>query len=228
MRQPCEARAGSPAPPPGRFVPRRAIILIAVLVVVVILSLVAYQYSDLMASEHRAADTAMRTAQVRLFADSGVHYAAAVLSTPDNINGVLNGNPFDNPGAFQGQVVQANGQPRLQGRFSIVAPVDPADPTAGSQPFRFGVLDEAAKVNLNALLRIDPSGKTAHDILMKLPNMTEDVANAILDWIDPDDTPRENGAEGETYGALSPAYRPKNGPLDSLDELLLVRGVTVG
>jgi hypothetical protein len=56
--------------------------------------------------------------------------------------------------------------------------------------------------------------------------MTEDVADAILDWLDADDEPRELGAEIDYYSGLSPAYAPKNGPLDTVEELLLVRGVT--
>ena len=62
--------------------------------------------------------------------------------------------------------------------------------------------------------------------LMALPGMTEDIADAILDWIDEDDQPRAYGAEESYYMGLTPAYRPRNGPLTSLDELLLVRGVT--
>jgi DNA uptake protein ComE-like DNA-binding protein len=61
---------------------------------------------------------------------------------------------------------------------------------------------------------------------MLLPNMTPDVADAIVDWIDPDDDPRPNGAENSYYMGLSPPYRCKNGPLDTLEELLYVRGVT--
>src|SRR5262249_12987180 len=59
-----------------------------------------------------------------------------------------------------------------------------------------------------------------------LPYMTEEVANAILDWIDADDQLRTNGAEDEYYQTLQPPYHCKNAPLDSLEELLLVRGVT--
>ena len=36
--------------------PRRAVVLLAVLIVVVLLSLAAYQYSELMTAEYRAAD----------------------------------------------------------------------------------------------------------------------------------------------------------------------------
>src|SRR5262249_10422864 len=76
------------------------------------------------------------------------------------------------------------------------------------------------------LLKIDSSGNKGHDILMTLPNMTEDIANSILDWLDPDDSPRTSGAENDYYQSLSQPYSCKNGPLDSLEELLLVKGVT--
>jgi DNA uptake protein ComE-like DNA-binding protein len=56
--------------------------------------------------------------------------------------------------------------------------------------------------------------------------MTEEIADAIIDWIDADDLPRTNGAEDDYYTGLQPPYHCKNGPLDSLEELLLVRGVT--
>jgi len=61
---------------------------------------------------------------------------------------------------------------------------------------------------------------------MQLPEMTEEIADSILDWIDSDDEARENGVESDFYQGLSPGYAAKNGPMDSLDEILLVRGVT--
>jgi DNA uptake protein ComE-like DNA-binding protein len=77
----------------------------------------------------------------------------------------------------------------------------------------FGVEDEGAKVNINtAGLRQ----------LIMLPGMTADVAAAIIDWRDEDETPTQNGAEQESY----PNYRVKNGPFETVEELLLVRGVT--
>jgi DNA uptake protein ComE-like DNA-binding protein len=56
--------------------------------------------------------------------------------------------------------------------------------------------------------------------------MTEPIADAILDWIDTDNDQRQLGAEQEYYSALSPPYAPRNGPLGSIEELLLVRDVT--
>ena len=92
---------------------------------------------------------------------------------------------------------------------------------------RHGLEDESSRLNLNVLLILDKqvagSGRT---LLMGLPGMTEDVADAILDWLDPDDEPRELGCEVEYYSGLSPPYAAKNGPVDTVEELLLVRGVT--
>ena len=52
------------------------------------------------------------------------------------------------------------------------------------------------------------------------------VVNCILDWIDPDDNPRIQGAENSYYQDLSPSYYVKNGPIDDLSELLLIKGIT--
>lgn len=59
-----------------------------------------------------------------------------------------------------------------------------------------------------------------------IPGMTYELADAILDFIDDDETSRTNGCESEYYNGLQPSYSSKNSPLESLDELLLVRGVS--
>jgi DNA uptake protein ComE-like DNA-binding protein len=214
---------------------RRAVVLFAVLVVVVLLSLAAYQYSELMVAEYHAADSSARALQARAAADSGVWFATALLSNPDNLSS-LSGNPWDNAATFQDVPVSTdssanssddsssnNGRQML---FSLLSVRDADDPQATSQPYRFGVTDEAGKINLNALLQIDPTGNAGSTMLMTLPNMTQDIANSILDWMDPDDTTRQDGGENDYYSTQSPAYQCKNGPFDSLEELLLVKGVT--
>lgn len=72
----------------------------------------------------------------------------------------------------------------------------------------------------------DSSGDPARDALMAIPGMTLQLADAILDWIDEDDEPREFGAEIDYYSSLDPAYKPRNGPPATVDELLMVRDVT--
>jgi type II secretory pathway component PulK len=201
-------------------------VLLIVLVIVVMLALAAYQFSELMLAEAKAADSANRTAQARAMALSGIHYSAALLSNSDSLANTLNSNPWDNTAAFQGILVQDNDQTHFRGRFSVIAPLGPDDIGSSTQPYRFGVIDENGKINLNAVMQIDPSGSILYSMLMTLPNMTDDVANSIIDWLDADEEPRSNGAESEYYSGLNPPYSSKNGPLDSLEELLLVKGVT--
>jgi type II secretory pathway component PulK len=44
--------------------------------------------------------------------------------------------------------------------------------------------------------------------------------------VDHDVNPRESGAEDEYYSKLDPPYRAKNGPIDRVEELLLIQGMT--
>src|SRR5262245_40291030 len=101
---------------------RSGIVLVAVLVVTVLLTLAAYYYSDWMLAEYQAADSATRSAQARAFADSGIHYTAALLADPSAFGGGEGGNPYDNPQLFGNITVPAGDQPRDVGRFSLIAP----------------------------------------------------------------------------------------------------------
>jgi len=205
--------------------PRRGFVLIAVLMVVVVLSLAAYQYSALMDAEAMAAERIRKTAEAKLYADSGLNHFMAYASDKDTFTGTLNSNPFDNP-AFQSVAVNEGGSARGQGRFSLVS-LDLTQATStGSAPLRFGVTDEGGKLNINALFALDTSGKVLHDALMKLPNMTDEIAWSIVDWIDPDEEPNPGGAESIYYTGRTPPYQCKNAKLDSIEELLLVKGVT--
>jgi len=54
----------------------------------------------------------------------------------------------------------------------------------------------------------------------------ETIVDSILDWRDEDELHRLHGAESDYYRGLTPPYHSKNGPFDTLEELLLVQGVT--
>lgn len=212
---------------PSHSQPRRGIVLVAVLVVVTVLALAAYQYTELMSAEFKAADGNTRAAQTRAAAMSGVHYTAALLSDPTFFTGTLNSNPFDNAQYFQDILVHDDPNPKKRLHFTVLCLRAPDDPQFQSQPFRFGVEDEASKINVNALLKYDKTGTLGLQILQGLPNMTDDCANSILDWVDNGSaSPRSGGAKDETYMSMTPPYHCKNGPLDSIDEMLLINGMT--
>ena len=206
--------------------PRKAYVLIAVLIVVTVLALAAYRFTDAMTSEYTVAARSAEAAQTKAFAASGVHYAMGVLADPSTFSGTLNSNPYDNPGAFSAQTV-GSGTKRNGGRFSLISVGDTYTGSGESRyAVRYGVTDESAKLNLNSLMRLDPTGDTLYKALLNLPNMTADIADAVVDYLDADDTARTAGAESSYYAGLSPPYQAKNGPLNSVDELLLVKGVT--
>jgi hypothetical protein len=208
--------------PALRRQPRKAVVLLAVLVVVVLLSLAAYKYSDYMMSEYRATDSAVRASQARLAADSGIAYVTAYLA--GNIDQTLGGNPYENPSMFQNIPIPSTDPKARPMRFSILSLRSPVEAAAGGRAYRVGVTDEGGKINLNALLALDRNrGNAGLAVLKGLPNMSEDIAKSILAWLG---CTQFAGTESAYYSQQSPPYRMKNGPLDSLEELLLVRGVT--
>jgi len=70
------------------------------------------------------------------------------------------------------------------------------------------------------------TGGVGRSLLMAMPGMTEEIADSILDFIDEDDESREFGCERDYYNQLPTPYSPVNGPLQSIEQLLLVRDVT--
>jgi len=53
------------------------------------------------------------------------------------------------------------------------------------------------------------------------------IVEALIDWIDEDDeTLGFGGAESSYYQGLEIPYEPRNGPMEFVEELLLVRGIT--
>ncbi|MBN2180954.1 MAG: general secretion pathway protein GspK [Sedimentisphaerales bacterium] len=83
--------------------------------------------------------------------------------------------------------------------------------------FTVRVTDESGKLNINTATR---------EQLLGLPYMTEEVADAIIDWRDTDEEPGEYGVEGGYYENLPYGYLTRNDNFRTLRELLLVRGVT--
>jgi type II secretory pathway component PulK len=178
-----------------------------------------------MMSEYRAAHNAHRSAQAKLLADSGIHYAAAMLGNADTLTNTLNGNTWNNSQYFFDVPIPNSDGSDNFGKFTFIAPYDSSAQDT-SQGCRYGATDESSKINLNVMMQLDPSGTRLYNMLMLLPNMTSTIADCIIDWLDSDNTPHDDGAEDDYYMGLSPPYHCKSGPLESLEELLMVKGVT--
>lgn len=203
---------------------RPGMILIIVLVVVALLSLSAYTYTDLMITHRTAAELSGQQLQAKALVDSGID-ATRVFLMQARTDRLAAGGVYDNPERFQGITVVEDDEPEFRGSFAVLSPKQDDDGAYGG--IRYGLEDESTRLNLNTLLlaeeQLPGAGVT---LLMALPGMTEDVADAILDWIDEDDESRELGAEIDYYSGLNPPYAPRNTAFATVEELLLVRGVT--
>lgn len=199
---------------------RSGSVLILVMVVIAMLTLGAYSFSEIMISEAEATSMYGRQAESRAFAESGIELAAAVIAVPESEE---DASLYHNPNRFRGVLLRESDNARGRGYFSVVAPVE-TDP-AGTA-LRNGLVDESGRLNLNRLLNFELDEDQSREMLMYLPDMTEEVADAILDWIDSDEIPRTYGAESDYYTSLEPPYETRNGAMESIDELLQVAGVT--
>ena len=81
----------------------------------------------------------------------------------------------------------------------------------------YGVSDEESRLNVNY---------ASADQLTGIYGMTPEVVAAISDWRDADNAVTPGGAEAEYYASLQPPYLQRNGPFQTVRELLMVRGIS--
>jgi general secretion pathway protein K len=185
--------------------------LVMVLWVTAILSVIALEFSFAMRTEVNIARHFKEQTELQTMAEGGVQRAIAELIYKHD--------------------------PRIQQLRKTMKPEEfppdqrewVADGRVYLLPFSQGkcevrMMSEGGKVNMNLV-----SESLLRKIMgqLGLEGETRDVVvDSILDWRDPDDFYRINGAENEYYQSLKEPYNCKNGNFDSIDELLLVRGVT--
>ena len=103
----------------------------------------------------------------------------------------------------------------LSGKLQINSLVPAAKGEAGADA-------AAARRSREILLRLLLSGNFG--------DIPEEKARALVDslvdWIDTGDRESPSGAKTAYYRSLDPPYGCKNGPVDSMEELLLVKGMT--
>lgn len=83
----------------------------------------------------------------------------------------------------------------------------------------YGVGDESAKLNVNNATR---------EQLMKLPHMTNYIAGAVVEWRggSTNQEPQSDGVGRGYYTGQTHPYTMRDGPMRTVRELLLIRGVT--
>jgi general secretion pathway protein K len=102
--------------------------------------------------------------------------------------------------------------------------------------FQLEIIDLVGKIPVNRLINQDGEYNTKEkEILTRLLSMprfnleqdkVEDIVDSIKDWIDKDDESTRFVAENSYYRTLDRPYSCRNAALESLEELLLVKGIT--
>ncbi len=194
----------------------RGLALLSVLWVTAVMAVILYAFARSMTTQARIARNALDQVIALELAKSGVERAIAELnndSTPDW---------DDEEDEWFGQDDDAFKEVKLgAGAYSLIrVNVGLVKPDAGDEP-AFGLADEGGKLDINHATR---------DMIAALPVLQEhnptQIADAIIDWRDEDETPGPEGAESLHYQALPMPYACKNAPFETVEELLLVNGVT--
>jgi type II secretory pathway component PulK len=213
---------------------RRAVILPLVLVVLLVIGVYTAAFSFRVHADLASTQAVAYRLQTRLVAQAGIEKVKLMLRTGRYDMDVW----YNNPEELHRIIVWGHdiertdigkneefGEDSIAYRFSIVAD----DPSDDEDFIRFGLTDEASKLNLNTA--------TAEQLMVLMRAAVGDneeidprlLVDAILDWRDADATPRgeQTDTEGEFYEKLEARpFKVKNRPFDTVEELLLVKGVT--
>lgn len=190
-------------------------VLIFVLLLVAVLAALAVQTIRTAQVEILGIKTALAAVKAKAMAEAGLLAAVAILgedarnTSSDNLTEAWAVFPQQSP--FVGSWFIAG---KLDGR----------------------IVDETGKFPINSLHPALPDHERFEPIFVRLltgkpflvtPARAKALLAALQDWLDKDDQPRESGgAEESFYMASSLPYRCKNASVDTLRELLLVRGFT--
>jgi general secretion pathway protein K len=166
-------------------------------------------------SELDAADVSQCNIKLRCIAKSGYNYAISLLYE-DNTN-----NDFDSMQdnwADSASIAEEVSSMFVEGTLDLV------------------IRDLSGKININRLVNsegdFDPKQK---ELLSRFlsnrefdinPEAISDILDSIKDWIDPDDEVTRFGAESGYYESLENPYKCRNGSLGSLEEMVLIKGIT--
>ena len=167
---------------------------------------IALYFANSMSMELRASDNRMSGLSADQAIEGAARYVGYVLTQYATNGAVPDLTEYQAEAVPVGSAVA----PEQNARFWIIGRDPSATPS--SEPY-FSLIDEGSKLNVN-------SANT--NTLSYLPNMTLDFADAIADWRSTNGV----GTYALNYSQLG--YTDKNLPFETVDELRLVYGATVG
>ncbi len=189
----------------------KGVALMMVLWIIAILSVVAFEFGYAMRTEIKIVKNYQEELQLYSLAQGGVERAIAELIYK-----------HDSRMRTKRKTAQREGLPPEKMEWVTDGRGYRLDFAGGICEIR--VMGESGKININLV-----SERMLHKVMTNLgvEGETRDIiVDSLLDWRDADDFYRLHGAENDYYHSLPEPYECKNGNLDSLEEMLLVRGIT--
>ena len=191
------------------------IALIIVMICITVLSILAAGFAYSMKVETKLAMNANNESQLNSLGRSGVELARWVLAQQASVAQ----EPYDSLNQKW-----AGGPGSMMTSNSPLVGVSLENVELGDGKFSVKITDLERKVNINM------ADQLMLDQAMRLIGVDAGEAGpitaSILDWMSPDQNALIGGTESSYYETLNPPYQAKDGPIDDLSELLLVRGVT--
>ncbi|MGD0073258.1 MAG: type II secretion system minor pseudopilin GspK [Candidatus Binataceae bacterium] len=188
---------------------QRGMAMLAVLMAVALMTVLVMDFAYSATSGFRAAANQMNELRADYLARSGVQVGLGLLSQ-DARNDALSQQPYD-------------------GLDEMWATPFPPLPVGGGTA-SVSIVDETRKLGINQLVNPAngaPNQTFAAELLrlFEVINIPPEILPALIDWLTPGDTPSPGGAKSDYYLGLIPPYEPRNGPMPTIADLKMVRGV---
>ncbi len=205
---------------------RRGSALIVALWVILVLTILVGGMAFEMKVESNVAGFYRKRVKAQYLAQAGVEWTKAMLSK--KVSEIL----------VDGQLVIEEGQDKemVEYGYRVQKMGQGFEMTRelGEGKFTLVVRPEAAKgFNINQLAQQAASDDDARCVLEEILDQGEvpyevqdEMIDCLIDWVDQGDEHRINGAESDDPFYTERGYEVKNGPLDTVEELLLIKGWT--
>ena len=188
---------------------QRGVALLATLIAITLITVTVIDFTAAATLGSRIASNQSNELRAAYFARSGVQIGLSLLAQDTRLV-ARRPQPFD----------------ALTDIWAV--PFPPIAVNGGAVGFR--IEDETGKLSINQLVNPVtgvlnlPFMAVLAELLAEL-NLPRQLLGALVDWLDRDSVPSVNGAEADFYLGLTPPYEPRNGPMPTIGDLRMVRGV---
>ncbi len=194
---------------------RRGVALLATMLAIALMTILVVDFTTSTALGYRSAANQADELRAYYLAKSGIQVGLAVLA-----QSAIADTPPSNgstPNAQHDSLDQLWAQP---------SPPIPLDGGVVSTQ----IVDEERKINLNLLFdprkrQPDPIWTPIIERVLANAGASPDLLPILIDWLDHDSIESQGGAEADYYLRLMPPYEPRNGPMPTIFDLRMIKGM---